>query len=833
MSAFEQTAITNRVLWHIAVLCAVLAAVAAQPSHCGTCALRHGQYDNASCSGTRLDGMIRSIEHLTWLCSDSKVAPCEAAAAHWQPFARANAVTRGAHLRAPVLGTARALANVGCPHFEGLCTCYGFQYVASGALTRDEVCVGWATAAAAPAAAPARRYPDCNGDLGLPASRSPTKAPHDARRASGPGAVNCVKPSAAICATGPHNAVNSESLPLRLVTVTAQYAPGSCAPHGSDDGDFHRFHILARQPPIPNATLRNGSRLQPSSECASACSRGKPGPDVGNSSVTGGSSGSGTGVITVDCLTNPAVTVVILINVAVLFSIVLFFVTAVLARSHLLLRRGCHRNCSDSTSDAPCQVTDTVTALLPWLALPWTAASRAATAAAAAATVTPRSKRRASHQGRERSRRNAIFLAHAVLVLGSMSATMDATLGAAVAGDAPLLRGQLAQRELLGLPLGAPRGGESAMPTAWAFHPQRALPRRSLLSLTQFPLPLESRQWGTNSSDHACAVALAHNETEVLVAGHTLGELEGNIAQGGRDAVLSCLRASDQQVLWVRQWGSSSDDYGFAVATADTLALVAGHTAGELPGNVAAGAHDFALSCVDASSGDLLWQLQWGTATDDHAFGLALLAANSSDDAIAFVAGDTHGQLHGNIHHGSSDMAVTCLRVNASQGALEWQIQWGSAQADFATAVVLTAAGARIVVAGHTEGALPGFENLGGADFVLSCLLAADGQVLWRLQWGSSDHDRLFALAVNEEAALAVVAGETHGELPDNIAIGGADKPSAACAPAARGCWCGSGSGERAWMTRRVPQPCPATADWRWWQGTHPVHCKETRMLAR
>ena len=96
-----------------------------------------------------------------------------------------------------------------------------------------------------------------------------------------------------------------------------------------------------------------------------------------------------------------------------------------------------------------------------------------------------------------------------------------------------------------------------------------------------------------------------------------------------------------------------------------------------------------------------------------------------------------------------------------SGGELLWTLQFGTSEADRGTAVAFASDG-RIAVAGDTRGDLVG-QSLGGRD-VFVRLLAGDRAVVWARQFGTPVDDVANGLAFHPDGGL-VVAGFTYGDL--------------------------------------------------------------------
>lgn len=304
---------------------------------------------------------------------------------------------------------------------------------------------------------------------------------------------------------------------------------------------------------------------------------------------------------------------------------------------------------------------------------------------------------------------------------------------------------------------------------------------------------LWQRQWGTNTNDEAAALVLTGNDTVALMAGRTFGTLPLNSRVGGFDFALASMRLSDGQLVWQRQWGSPAADeaHALALGVGDAVALLAGETAGTLTGGASAGGIDFALSCVNVSDGDLLWQRQWGTTVTDRAYAVAVVA----DGALAITAGSTTGTLPGNTRQGGMDFTLSCLFV--ADGQLVWQRQWGTSGNDEGLAVALHGGMGVAFVAGYTTGALPGTVPVAGADFALT-LLANACPAGYRLGEGLDPYSceacahGSYSTVMNSEQCTPCSAGTfapTNGSLSCTPCPAGhaSSAGASSCAPCPRG----------------------------------------------
>lgn len=259
---------------------------------------------------------------------------------------------------------------------------------------------------------------------------------------------------------------------------------------------------------------------------------------------------------------------------------------------------------------------------------------------------------------------------------------------------------------------------------------------------------LWDRQIGTASFDYGNAVGV--DESAVYVAGHTGGNLEGGESTGSVDAYLRKYDSSSN-VLWTRQFGSSDFDTALAVALDASGTYVAGRTEGTLPGETSAGSVDAFLRKYDPT-GNVSWTRQFGTSAADWADGLAV------DSSGAYVAGLTGGTFPGEASSGG-DGGDAFLRKYDPTGNVSWTRQFGTSAVDWAYSVALDASG--LYVAGLTVGTLAGETSSGGGDGFLR-KYDLIGNVLWTRQFGSSSGDAAFAVTIGGSGVYVV--GQTDAD---------------------------------------------------------------------
>jgi len=149
---------------------------------------------------------------------------------------------------------------------------------------------------------------------------------------------------------------------------------------------------------------------------------------------------------------------------------------------------------------------------------------------------------------------------------------------------------------------------------------------------------------GPNSgSDNDAGRAIAvDSKGSVIVAGSTQGNFDGNAWSGAEDIVVVKYTAGLTK-LWSRQFGTDSNDaaYGVAIGAEDSIYVtgITGYPLGGqgLDGQTHLGAYDIFLTRF-AADGRMLLTRQLGTAAQDWGYGIALDALGA-----VYLAGATEG----------------------------------------------------------------------------------------------------------------------------------------------------------------------------------------------
>jgi hypothetical protein len=268
-----------------------------------------------------------------------------------------------------------------------------------------------------------------------------------------------------------------------------------------------------------------------------------------------------------------------------------------------------------------------------------------------------------------------------------------------------------------------------------------------------------TRQFGAFSSDAAVGVAV--DSSGVYVAGQIVAPTTDEFGRGNFEAFLRKYDASGSEA-WRRQFGTSGFDRADAVAVNASGAYVAGRTAGTFPGQTSAGSTDAFVRKYDSSGIDA-WTRQFGTSSDDLAFGIAV------DASGIFVVGRTGATLPGQTSAGAADAFVRTYDANGNE---EWTRQFGSSGFDQAIGVSADVSG--VFVVGAVNGTLPGETSAGSSDAFVRTY-DASGNATWTRQFGTSGSDQGSGVSVDSSGAAAYVVGFTSGTFPGQISAGGTD----------------------------------------------------------
>jgi Tyrosine-protein kinase ephrin type A/B receptor-like len=251
--------------------------------------------------------------------------------------------------------------------------------------------------------------------------------------------------------------------------------------------------------------------------------------------------------------------------------------------------------------------------------------------------------------------------------------------------------------------------------------------------------------------DRGFNIQLSPDQTTLMVAGETEGTLlASNGALGGRDAFVLKLNTADGTTVFNRQYGTTEYDAATNMAMdADGSVFVIGQTdgefeAGNLSGDTVTGRQDFFVLKVD-KNGNSVFARQGGAASDSD---IANAAAVHSASQSLFVAGETQGQLGAastDPFKGVRDVFIA--RYSSVTGSIVWIRQIGTPAYDSVAGMTIDNIG-RPILAGVTAGAFVSGYTPRARDSI-AMKFDADGNELWRLQFGSVNDDESRGVAVS------------------------------------------------------------------------------------
>jgi hypothetical protein len=285
-----------------------------------------------------------------------------------------------------------------------------------------------------------------------------------------------------------------------------------------------------------------------------------------------------------------------------------------------------------------------------------------------------------------------------------------------------------------------------------------------------------------------CGALMAVMGVVFGISGVAAGDLVGSEQIGASDADDAASMATDGagHRLWSRQPGTSDDDTALGVATdEDGNVYVAGSTGGALGGPNKGGSDAWVIKFDGA--GHRLWTRQPGTSASDAVLGVATDTDGSvyvvgytslgPGDADAFVIKlGSDGHLLWRRQPGTSDaqdvatdedgnvyvVGGTCIRCDTDAWVTKydgaghplWTRQPGTSGFDRAYDVAIGGEG-DVYVVGETEGALGGPNK--GPDDTWVIKYTSAGDLLWKRQPGTSDHDYPTGVATDTDSNVYVV----------------------------------------------------------------------------
>ncbi len=269
-------------------------------------------------------------------------------------------------------------------------------------------------------------------------------------------------------------------------------------------------------------------------------------------------------------------------------------------------------------------------------------------------------------------------------------------------------------------------------------------------------------QIGSKSDDGIADIVF--NSTDALYStGYASGAIKDESHVGASDFFIAKHDLAGN-LSWIKQFGSSLNDYGFTLAVdSKNSVYVAGTVQGSIDGNVYAGNLDLFLSSYDAD-GNKKWFYQSGTSSMDIAYGLTIDSSSN-----AYIVGSSNGSLDGNTNLGGQDAFI--MKFNSS-GTRQWTTLVGTISDDLAFSVAADDSG-NIYVVGTTNGNLNGNINAGGSDIFLA-KYNSSGIQLWARVIGTVGNDSASEIVIDKSQNIYIV-GYITGSLNGNTQVGGND----------------------------------------------------------
>jgi hypothetical protein len=212
-----------------------------------------------------------------------------------------------------------------------------------------------------------------------------------------------------------------------------------------------------------------------------------------------------------------------------------------------------------------------------------------------------------------------------------------------------------------------------------------------------------------NYSDYVEGIAL-DSLGNIYLTGYTTGAFPGYTNNATYDIFLAKYDASGTR-QWVRQWGSTSHDYGRSVAVdGNDYIYVTGSAGGSIGVHTGLGSDDIFLSKFNPS-GTEQWTKLFGTSDLDRGYGITIDNSNN-----IYLTGVTLGSLGGGTNLGQGDVF---LMQCDSAGNQIWTRLLGTSSGDAGIGATFNVNDGYIYVTGNTSGNLDGNINAGGFDVFL------------------------------------------------------------------------------------------------------------------
>lgn len=307
----------------------------------------------------------------------------------------------------------------------------------------------------------------------------------------------------------------------------------------------------------------------------------------------------------------------------------------------------------------------------------------------------------------------------------------------------------------------------------------------------------------TESNDIGRFIITDKNNNFYIV-GETDGKLDDNISIGKRDVFIAKFN-SDGQKQWLKQWGTSEDEFIHSLSINEDGDIYAiGKTSGSFDNYLNAGKYDIFLTKFN-NTGDIQWTKQWGTNENDNVSFIKIINNNniyitgwifdgsggytSSDkndiflikinneneefikqwttlnmvidvtinnNEEVYVISDTESLSDENSDIKKNNILLTKFNI---KGEEQWKNNMGSSGSDGAYSLITR--NRNIYITGKTRGSFAGSSNKGETDAFLA-KFDDKGDKLWIKQWGTSEMDTGQSIVIDSNGN-AFVSGETMG----------------------------------------------------------------------
>jgi hypothetical protein len=247
-----------------------------------------------------------------------------------------------------------------------------------------------------------------------------------------------------------------------------------------------------------------------------------------------------------------------------------------------------------------------------------------------------------------------------------------------------------------------------------------------------------------------------------------------NAHVGSYDPFVAKLDSSGS-LLWNTFMGATGEDRGYAIAVDGSgNVYVAGYSSATwgAPVNAHSGGvgYDAFATKLD-SSGSLLWNTFMGSSSYDYGNAIA-----ADDSGNVYVAGESHATWGTpvNPHAGSSEAFAAKLN---SSGSLLWNTFMGSSSYDDGYAITIDSSG-NVYVAGYSSDNWGTPVNpAAGSGEAFAAKLNSSGSLLWNTFMGATGEDRGYAIAVDGSGNVYVAgySSATWGA-PVNAHSGGVEE---------------------------------------------------------